>query len=530
MLKQFYAVSLIIIFAVALGGFFWNPLWWLFVLILPIFFLGVYDSLQKKHSIMRNFPLLGRGRFLMEDLRPKIYQYFVESDIDGRPFDRNFRSIVYARAKKELDTKPFGTQRDTYEVGYEWINHSLTAYSADEINQDPRVKIGSDCKQPYDASILNISAMSYGSISKNAVMALNGGAKIGGFYHNTGEGGLSDYHLHYGGDVVWQIGTAYFGCRDEDGNFSEEKFKEKASHECVKMIEIKLSQGAKPSHGGILPAEKNTPEIARIRHVKPHTRVISPNVHTAFSTPVEMMHFIKRVRELSGGKPVGLKMCIGRWSEFFCICKAMVKTGIKPDFITVDGGEGGTGAAPLEFSDSVGNPMVDAVSFVYDALSGFGLKDDIKIIASGKIVTGFDILKALALGADLCNSARGMMFALGCIQALECNLNTCPTGVTTHVPALVRGLVVEDKKHRVANFHAETVRSFLELFTATGLKDHNKIGRDLIFKRVSYDKILRYDQLYPIVPHNSLRDSIPPEKYKLHLEEASEDTFYPRIA
>ena len=531
MLKQFYFLSGFILLVIAVVGYFWHPFWWIFVIVVPVFFIGVYDSMQRKHTIMRNYPLLGRGRYIMEALRPKIYQYFVESDIDGRPFDRKYRSIVYSRAKKQVDTNPFGTERDVYEIGYEWINHSLCAYSADKLESDPRVMIGeSDCSKPYKASVYNISAMSFGSLSKNAVMALNGGAKIGGFYHNTGEGGLSQYHLHFGGDIVWQIGTAYFGCRDEDGNFSGEIFQEKAHHDSVKMIEVKLSQGAKPSHGGILPASKNTPEIASIRHIKPYKQVLSPCVHSAFSNPIEMMHFISRLRELSGGKPVGFKICIGRWSEFFAICKAMVKTGITPDFITVDGGEGGTGAAPLEFSDSVGNPMVDGVAFAFDALSGFGLKDKIKLIASGKIVTGFHVLRAMALGADLCNSARGMMFALGCIQALECNLNTCPTGVTTQDPALVRGLVVNDKKYRVANFHAETVESFLELFAATGLNDHREISRDLIYKRVSSERIMRYDELYPYIPPHSLIDNIPPEKYRIHLAEASEDTFAPNIA
>ncbi|MCB0721216.1 MAG: FMN-binding glutamate synthase family protein [Ignavibacteriae bacterium] len=528
MLRQFYLVSIITLVVIAGVGYFWRPFWWLYAVTMPVFLLGVYDSLQRKHTIMRNYPLLGRGRFLMEKLRPKIYQYFVESDIDGRPFDRKYRSIAYSRAKKENDTNPFGTQRDVYKVGYEWINHSLTAYPYDELDKDPRVLIGEGtCSKPYSASIFNISAMSFGSLSKNAIRALNGGAKIGGFYHNTGEGGLSHHHLHFGGDIVWQIGTAYFGCRDEKGNFSEEHFKEKAQHECVKMIEVKLSQGAKPSHGGILPAIKNTPEIAAIRHIKPHETVLSPPTHSEFSTPIEMMHYIARLRDISGGKPVGFKICIGRWSEFFAICKAMVKTEITPDFVTVDGGEGGTGAAPLEFSDSVGNPMVDSVAFAYDALNGFGLKDKVKLIASGKIITGFHILRALALGADLCNSARGMMFALGCIQALECNMNTCPTGVTTQDPALIRGLVVNDKKYRVANFHSETIEGFLELFAATGLKDHSQIHRDLVYKRVSMEKIMRYDELYPPVLADSLKDKIPPEKYRIHLEESNENSFTP---
>ena len=429
-----------------------------------------------------------------------------------------------------MDTTPFGTQLNVYEVGYEWLNHSITPLNSHDLNHDPRVLVGGpECKQPYLASIYNISAMSYGSLSQNAIMALNSGAKIGGFAHNTGEGGLSPYHLKPGGDIIWQIGTGYFGCRNKDGTFNDELFNERAVLPNVKMIEIKLSQGAKPGHGGILPAKKVTEEIAKIRLVEMGQDVISPPSHTAFKTPEEMLFFIKKLREHSGGKPIGFKLCVGMKGQFLAICKAMVKTGIMPDFITVDGGEGGTGAAPLEFSNSVGMPLRDGLAFVHDALNGFALRRHIRIIASGKVATGFDIVKLLALGADMCNSARAMMLAVGCIQALECNTNRCPTGVATQDQSLQKGLVVEDKKVRVANFHNETVKSAVELMAAAGIKDPGKMHRSFIYRRVSASEIKTYAETYPYILRGSLLEPPFPEQYQYEMSNCSEETFEPLI-
>ncbi|RYE12343.1 MAG: FMN-binding glutamate synthase family protein, partial [Sphingobacteriales bacterium] len=404
MRKAFVALAAFLVTVTVMISLAWPPFYWAFIFIGPFVLLGVYDLYQPKHSIVRNYPVFGRLRYFMEDLRPKVYQYFVESDTNGKPYSRLARSLIYQRAKKDNDTIPFGTQLDVYENGYEWLSHSISAISHHELNPNPRVTIGGpDCRQPYSASIFNISAMSFGSLSKNAILALNGGAKMGSFAHNTGEGGISDYHAGPGGDLVWQIGTGYFGCRNNDGSFNFDAFAERSKALNVRMIEIKLSQGAKPGHGGILPAKKVTPEIARIRLVQEGFDVISPPAHKAFSTPLELIAFVKKLRDLSDGKPVGIKLCIGRRSEFFAICKAMVETNTLVDFITVDGGEGGTGASPQEFSNSVGMPLREGLAFVYDALTGFDLKQHIKIIASGKVATGFDLLKNFALGADMCN-------------------------------------------------------------------------------------------------------------------------------
>ena len=521
----FTIISLLLIGGIAY--FWWPPILWLLVIIGPILILGWYDMLQKKHAIMRNFPILGRGRYVMEDLRPKMYQYFIESDTNGTPIPRIYRSVVYQRAKRTLDTAPFGTQLEVYAEGYEWMNHSIAPVDAHSLDHHPRITVGGpDCKQPYSASILNVAAMSFGSLSSAAVRALNGGAKKGHFAHNTGEGGISPYHNEPGGDLVYQIGTGYFGSRAKDGNFSPEMFREKAAQDNVKMIELKLSQGAKPGHGGILPAKKNTKEIAKIRGVEPGVDVLSPPYHKAFSTPIEMMEFIGQLRELSGGKPIGFKLCVGHYRDFFALCKAMCATDILPDFIAVDGGEGGTGAAPLEFSNSVGMPFRDGVAFVHDALTGFDLRKDIKIFASGKIFTGFHIFRALALGADACYSARAMMMALGCIQALECNKNNCPTGVATQDPELVKGLAVLDKTDRVAAFHNETVESFVELMAAAGLNVPEKIERSHVFRRISMNATKRYDAIYPEIEVGSLLnlDSCP-ECYKRDLAEANAKKF-----
>ena len=439
----------------------------------------------------------------MELVRPEINQYFIESNSDGKPFSRNDRSIVYARAKGQLDTLPFGTQLDVYAPGYEWINHSLAPVVPDHRSQ--RVLVGGpQCTQPYSASIFNVSGMSYGSLSKNAVLALNEGAKLGNFAQSTGEGGLTPYHLDPGGDVVWQIGTGYFSCRNKDGSFNLAEFTTRATLPNVKMIEVKLSQGAKPGHGGILPAKKLTPEIVAIRGVEPGFDVISPPAHTAFSGPTGLLEFVQTLRAASGGKPVGFKLCVGKRREFLSIVKAMIATGLTPDFITIDGGEGGTGAAPMEFSDSVGTPLNDGLSFVHNALVATGLRDRVKLIASGKVNTGFAIATKVALGADMCNAARAMMFALGCIQALRCNSNTCPTGVATQDPALVQGLVVADKSVRVARFHKETVKSFFEVLGAAGFKNPGELKPWYILRRISANEVRNYSEIYPEIEPNSL--------------------------
>jgi glutamate synthase domain-containing protein 2 len=503
--EKFILISIIVLMAI-IGIYYtiFKPIIWSLLLIVPLILLGFSDILQKKHTIKRNFPIIGHGRYILEKIRPEIMQYFVETDLDGRPINRIFRTLIYQRAKKQNDTSPFGTQSDVYRSGYEWMDHSIFAKNYSDLDKDPRVLVGGpDCKQPYLASILNISAMSFGSLSKNAVLAMNGGAKLGGFAHNTGEGGISPYHKQPGGDLIWQIGTGYFGCRTKEGNFCADTFKKAANKDNVKMIEIKISQGAKPGHGGILPAAKNTVEIANIRHVEPFKDVHSPPVHSAFNDEKGLMNFIKQLRKLSNAKPIGFKLCIGKEEEFIDLCKAMISTGITPDFITIDGGEGGTGAAPVEFSNSLGMPLRDGLSFAYDTLVKYNLKKDIKLIASGKIFTGFHMARTLALGADLCNSARAMMLAVGCIQALECNTNNCPVGVATQKKSLMKGLVVSDKTTRVFNFHEETVKSLVELLAAAGLEKPGDMNRSLINRRVNMNTILRYDEIYPYKKNNS---------------------------
>jgi glutamate synthase domain-containing protein 2 len=506
MRNDFLLFSIIILVAVAALGYFVSSAWlWSLVVIIPILALGFYEMFQKSHAIMRNFPILGRMRYIMEWLRPKMYQYFIESDTDGRPYNRIDRSIVYQRAKNVVDTTPFGTQLDVYAEGYEWMSHSIAALDKKLLNLSPRVKIGNaQCAQPYECSVLNVSAMSFGSLSKNAIEALNGGAAIGGFAHNTGEGGVSPYHLKPAGDLIYQVGTGYFGCRADDGGFDPKAFAETVASPSIKMIELKLSQGAKPGHGGILPAKKNTPEIAAIRKVKAGTEVDSPPFHRSFNTPKGLLQLLQQMRELSNGRPVGFKLCIGNKHEFVAICKAIVATNIIPDFITVDGGEGGTGAAPVEFSNHVGMPFREALAFVHNTLIGFDLRQNIKVIASGHIVTGFDIFRAHALGADACNAARAMMISLGCIQALECNTNTCPTGVATQDPELTAGLVVDDKKVRVANYQKKTVESFVELLAGAGLDSPSKITRRHISRRVLMNSVKRYDEIYPLIAKGSL--------------------------
>ncbi|MGV9004370.1 FMN-binding glutamate synthase family protein [Flavobacterium sp.] len=526
MRKAFLVISITILSIIGILVYVEWKFVFLLLIFIPLILMGLYDMYQSKKTIRRNFPLLGRMRYLLESIGPEMRQYFIETDLDGKPFNRLQRTIVYQRSKKENDTMPFGTQLDVYEDGYEWINHSIRSISFSKVDENPRIHIGSSqCEKPYQASMFNISAMSFGSLSKNAILALNNGAKQGHFYHNTGEGGLSPYHLQ-GGDVVWNIGTGYFSCRTAEGKFSYDEYIKRATLEYVKMIEIKFSQGAKPGHGGILPKEKVTDEIANIRLVSKGYDIVSPPSHSAFSTPLELMDFIRLLRKGSGGKPIGMKICIGNKSEFISICKAMVQTKTYLDFITVDGGEGGTGAAPQEYSDHVGMPLRDALAFVYDCLNGFGIKDQIKIIASGKVITGFDIIRCLSLGADLCNSARGMMFALGCIQALECHANTCPTGVATQNPSLMKGLVPEEKSVRVASFQHETVKSAMDLMASAGLAHPDDVTRDAVSTRVERNKTQTFAEIYPeLNPGSLLEVSTVPNEYFRIWKNASADKF-----
>jgi glutamate synthase domain-containing protein 2 len=451
--------------------------------------VGVRDMLQRRHTVLRNYPVIGHIRFLFEFIRPEIRQYFIESDNDEAPFSRQQRSLVYQRAKGDPDQRPFGTQLDLDVEGYEWINHSLVPSTI--TSEDFRVTIGwsASCTQPYEASVFNVSAMSFGALSANAVLALNGGAKKGRFAHDTGEGSISPYHRVHGGDLIWEIGSAYFGCRDEHARFDEKRFVASARDPAVKMIEIKLSQGAKPGHGGVLPGPKVTPEIAATRGVPVGVDCVSPAGHAEFSTPVGLLEFVERLRRLSGGKPTGFKFCVGHPWEWFAICKAMLDTDITPDFIVVDGAEGGTGAAPLEFANHVGTPLQEGLQLVHNTLVGLNLRDRMKIGASGKIISAFDIARAMALGADWCNSARGFMFSLGCIQAQHCHTGKCPTGITTQSSVRQRALVVPDKIERVYRFHRETLLALRELAQAAGLKHPNEFRPTHIVRRVTRGEV-----------------------------------------
>ncbi len=475
----------------------------LFLLTAALSVLGWRDLTQTRSSVLRNYPLIGHFRFMLEKIRPELRQYFLESDTEATPFSRSQRSLAYARAKNETDKRPFGTQLDLRNEGHEWINHSLAPTQT--ASHDFRVTIGGpDCTQPYAASIFNISAMSFGSLSANAIQALNAGAQRGRFAHDTGEGSISVHHRQHGGDLIWEIGSGYFGCRDEAGRFSEERFRDQASSSQVRMIEIKLSQGAKPGHGGVLPGPKVTAEIATARGVPMGTDCISPAAHSAFDTPTGLLEFVARLRELSGGKPTGFKLCIGHPWEWFAIVKAMRATGITPDFIVVDGAEGGTGAAPLEFADHVGAPLQEGLRLVHNTLVGVGLRDRIRLGASGKIISAFDIARAMALGADWCNSARGFMFALGCIQAQSCHTGQCPTGVTTQDPLRQQALVVPDKATRVYHFHQQTLQALQELVQAAGLQHPGEIGAHHIVRRVNENEVRLLANLLPALAHGAL--------------------------
>jgi glutamate synthase domain-containing protein 2 len=477
---------------------------WLVVVFAALALLGLRDVMQARHAILRNYPVSGHLRFLLEFIRPEIRQYFIESDSDAAPFSRQQRSLVYQRAKGDSDKRPFGTQLDVGAVGYEWINHSMRPSVLK--SHDFRVVIGAGRAQPYSASIFNISAMSFGALSANAILALNAGAKRGNFAHDTGEGSISRHHRVHGGDLIWEIGSGYFGCCNPDGSFSEERFSANARDPQVKMIELKLSQGAKPGHGGVLPGPKVTLEIAEARHVQPWVDCVSPASHGAFKTPIEMLHFIERLRELSGGKPTGFKLCVGHVWEWFGIAKAMLETGITPDFIVVDGAEGGTGAAPLEFTDHVGAPLQEGLLLVHNTLVGLDLRKHIKLGCAGKVVSAFDIARMLALGADWCNAARGFMFALGCVQAQTCHTGNCPTGVTTQDASRQKALDVPSKADRVYHFHQNTLLALKELVQAAGLQDPAGITADHIVRRNSEHGVKLLANLLPFVKTGELLD------------------------
>jgi glutamate synthase domain-containing protein 2 len=480
MRQKFFFIGISALLITAVIYFFFQKGLLLMLLLILLLVVGFANTMQHKHAILRNFPVLGYFRYLLEMIAPEIQQYFIERSTDGKPFSRNERSLVYQRAKNIDSTTPFGTQLNLNDPHYEGIKHSIFPAKVNE--ELPRVTIGGpDCTQPYSASLLNISAMSFGSLSENAIVALNKGAQQGKFYHNTGEGGLTEFHQQ-GGDICWQIGTGYFGCRDDRGGFDGGRFTEKANLPEVKMIEIKLSQGAKPGHGGVLPAAKNTVQIAKIRGVLPNTTILSPPNHSAFEDTKGLIDFIATLRKLSNGKPIGFKLCIGETREFEMICQEMITQNCFPDFITIDGAEGGTGAAPLEFADGVGMPLEPGLIFVNKTLVRFGIRDKIRIISSGKIISGYSILRAVALGADLCNSARGFMFSLGCIQALRCNNNECPTGVATQNKMLMKGLVVTDKAERVFHFHKNTLHSANELLAAAGKKSFAEVDINIFMR------------------------------------------------
>ncbi len=506
-----------------------SPLWlWPALAFGALAVVGLMDYLQPRQSIRRNYPVLAHFRFFFEMIRPEIRQYFIESDTDELPFSRAQRSIIYQRAKGVADKRPFGTQLDVYEPQYEWINHSLMP--ATIASHDFRVTVGgAECSQPYSASVMNISAMSFGALSANAVLALNEGARRGHFSHDTGEGSVSRYHREPGGDLVWEIGSGYFGCRSPQGGFDAERFRENAASAQVKMIEIKLSQGAKPGHGGVLPGAKVTPEIAEVRGVPLGEDCVSPATHSAFSTPIEMMEFVARLRELAGGKPVGIKLAIGHPWEIFGVVKAMLQTGITPDFIVVDGGEGGTGAAPLEFTNHVGAPLREGLMLVHNTLVGANLRARVKIGASAKIVTAFDIARSMAMGADWCNSARGFMFALGCLQAQVCHTGHCPTGVTTQDPKRMRALVVPDKAERVYQFHRNTLHALQELMAAAGLTHPNQLGPEHIIRRVSSTEVRSLASLHLWLKPGELLDGGVPDHpvFKVFWNIARADTFAP---
>lgn len=498
-----------------------------FCVLFPLVLVGIFDVTQSEHSLLRNYPVIGSVRWIFEALRPYLRQYLMEDDQSERPYNREDRSIIYARAKNEEDRQPFGTELDTYAAEYEWMTHSLAP--APVAHEPFRVTVGgSACAKPYSASVLNVSAMSFGSLGRNAIEALNLGAKTAGCYHDTGEGGLSPYHRIHGGDIVWELGSGYFGARNRDGTFSPERFAERATDDQVKMVEIKLSQGAKPGHGGVLPAAKVTPEIAEIRGIPLGEDCISPSRHSAFSTPAQMMEFVAQLRELSGGKPVGIKLCVGHPSEVFALAKAMVKTGIQPDFVVVDGAEGGTGAAPHELADHLGMPLREGLILMRNALVGTGLRQEVRLAASGKVTSGFSMAANMAIGADWCNAARAFMFSLGCVMSMRCHTGTCPTGVTTNDPHLQRGLVVDEKAERVASFHRHSVHALAELVAAAGLEHPRELLPHHVWHRVSPIEVKALDRIYTFLESGALLDAPDETPYAAEWHAADADSFAPR--
>ena len=502
----------------------WGWMKWGMLVTIPLLAIAVYDFLQRKHSLRRNYPLIARIRWLMEDLRPFLRAYVVEGDLEGRPFNHDERSLVYARAKGELDAHPFGTELDVYSDEYEWLAHSIVP--KEDVPGEWRVEVGSgQCSKPYSASLLNISAMSFGSLSANAIMALNKGAAAGNFYHDTGEGGLSRYHRAHGGDLVWEIGSGYFGCRNDDGSFDPGRFRETATDDQVKMVEIKLSQGAKPGHGGVLPGPKVTQEIAETRGVPMGRDVISPPAHSTFRTPVELLEWAAQLRDLSGGKPVGIKLCVGKPHEVFALCKAMLETGITLDYIVVDGAEGGTGAAPVEFSNRVGMPLREGLILVRNALVGTGLKDEIRIAAAGKVHSGAGLAMNLGLGADWCNAGRAFMFALGCVQSMQCHTDHCPTGIATQDALRQRGLVVPTKAERVARFQRHTLHALREMVMAMGLDNPWQIEPCHISERRNSARSDTIDRIYGFLEPGALLENPAETQYAKAWAAAQADSF-----
>ncbi|GAA1939867.1 FMN-binding glutamate synthase family protein [Nocardioides marmoribigeumensis] len=507
--------------AAAVGG----PAWWaLVVVVVLLLVLAVHDLVQTRHSILRNYPVLGHLRFLMEDIRPELQQYFIERNFDGRPFDRDTRTSIYQRAKGQKDEAPFGTERDVYEIGYEYLVHSTAPRPKPD--EPPRVRIGGpDCRHPYDMALLNVSAMSFGSLSGNAIEALNRGAAMGGFAHDTGEGAISPYHRQ-GGDLVWEVGSGYFGCRTKDGGFDEGEFADKAADDQVKMVSLKLSQGAKPGIGGVLPGAKVTEELARTRDVEQGKTVVSPPYHRVFSTPRELVRFIGHFRELAGGKPAGFKLCVGSRIDVLAICKAMLEEGVAPDFVIVDGAEGGTGAAPAEYQDHVGMPLTEGLMTVHNALVGTGLRDQVRIGASGKVATSADLVKRLVQGADYTNAARAMMMAVGCIQAQRCHTNTCPVGVATQDPKRQRALVVPDKAERVRSYQHLVVDGALQIMASMGVDSPSELHPGLLMRRTSASTTRSYAHLYDhLAPGELLAEA--PESWAHDWAAADPDSFRP---
>ena len=524
---RFYVVGVLAFLAgvTTLAATIGGPGWWILVAVLVVLLvIGVHDVVQTKHSILRNYPVLGHIRFLMEDVRPELQQYFIERNFDGRPYDRNTRSSIYQRAKGEKEEQPFGTERDLYAVGYEYLVHSTRP--VDPMPEPPRVRIGGpDCTHPYDMALLNVSAMSFGALSANALAALNAGAAAGGFAHDTGEGAISPYHRQ-GGDLVWELGSGYFGARTKDGDFDEQQFADKAADDQVKLVSLKLSQGAKPGIGGVLPGAKVSKEIADTRGLPQGEKCVSPSYHRVFSTPRELVLFMGRFRELAGGKPAGFKLCLGSRTDFLAICKAMVEEGVTPDFVVVDGAEGGTGAAPLEYEDHVGMPLTESLMTVHNALVGAGVRDRIKLGASGKVATGIDIVKRLIQGADYTNAARAMMMAVGCIQAQTCHTNTCPVGVATQDPKRMRALHVPSKTQRVTSFQHEAVHQAMQVIASMGLHSFEELRPHMLRRRIDHGTIQSYDQLFEHLEPGQLLAQ-PPPTWARDWAQADPDRFQP---